>query len=183
MTLPQPGGVGKGHQPSQTQEEAGDGAGAALEQGQGCRLPAAGKPLEGGHSALSWVVSASPSGAASEKALLARDWKEKGNFSWLRGLCFLCFGNESVFSPHCEAGAGLPSACSRGGREGGLYTQALVILLPVQSPLKFARKCRRPHQPNSPEHRGAVTSVGLPAAQTPELSAVVSRTLSPCKCC
>lgn len=41
------------------------------------------------------------------KAILARDWKEKGNFSWPHGLSFLCFGAGSVFSPHYRA-AGVP---------------------------------------------------------------------------
>lgn len=73
-----------------------------MEKGRAAICLQLGKPLKGGDSALSWVMSASPSGAASEKALSARDWKEKGNFSWLRGLGFLGFGDESVFSPHCE---------------------------------------------------------------------------------
>lgn len=117
-----------------------------MEKGRAAICLQLGKPLKGGDSALSWVMSASPSGAASEKALSARDWKEKGNFSWLRGLRFLGFGDESVFSPPCErqrcrglrpAAAGAPS------------THVLFILLPVQSPLKFARKRHRPHQRNS----------------------------------
>ena len=45
----------------------------------------------GGTSYLTYYFCHVPKDAAKEKAILARDWKEKGHFSWPRGLRFLCF--------------------------------------------------------------------------------------------
>lgn len=68
-------------------------------------------PLESGRNRLFNVLFLPPppppaaaKGAANWKAILAGDWKEKGNFSWPRGLGFLCFWCRGcLLSDHCWA--------------------------------------------------------------------------------
>lgn len=113
------------------------------------RPPATGKTLwkGGGLSNLTYYFCHSPSDAANEKAILARDWKEKGDFSWPRGLSFLCFGAGSVFSPH--GGAAVVPVAAGGRGTGAIYPCPPHLPVCLGSPLKFARKCHCSHKQNN----------------------------------
>ena len=79
---------------------------AMTEAQQSHGRPAAGKALRkvGGTGYLTCSLCHPPRGAANWKAILAGDWKEKGNFSWPRGLGFLCFWRRGcLLSDHCRA--------------------------------------------------------------------------------